>query len=523
MFLRGSQFFGCVYVPDFPVQAALRNGRSVSTEERPVAVLDGPDSLLKVSACNEPARKAGIRIGMTKIQAEACPGISLRRRIAESENMAQQALIDYGFKFSFRVESTCPGTIIIDLTGTERLLGSPQEIGKEIMDECGTSFDVNIGMAANPDTAVHAARGFSKITVIALGEEASRLGRLPITVLQAEPEFLHTLESWGVRNFKALAALPTLPLSARLGQRGLHLQRLARGEVERELVPAEPLPLFQDSVELEEAVELLEPLGFVLNRLLEQLCQRLTARSLATDEVRLDLGLEVYPDQQLQADCSPLALTPLHQTKLKLPVPTQDAKVLVKLLQLDLAAHPPQAAVKKITVEALPARVRTTQTGLFQPLAPEPAKLEITLARLRAAVGEKDEQGRGRVGFPAVTDSHRPDSFQVVPSFSPAREQNELPGRRLATTLAMQVFRPPLPARVKLQGAAPSTISFNGMRVQVTDASGPWRSGGAWWSKCGEWKREEWDIGLVSDGRAVVCRIFKDCLSGQWFVEGMYD
>jgi protein ImuB len=125
-----------------------------------------------------------------------------------------------------------------------------------------------------------------------------------------------------------------------------------------------------------------------LHRLLQQLCQRLAARSLATDEIRVDLGLEVHPDRQMQADPVKTAERSSYQTKLKLPVPTQDASVVLKLLQLDLAAHPPSAAVKKITVEALPARVRTTQTGLFQPLAPEPAKLEITLARLRAVVGE---------------------------------------------------------------------------------------------------------------------------------------
>jgi len=37
-----------------------------------VAILDGPASLLRVMASNDSARKAGIEIGMTKLQAEAC-------------------------------------------------------------------------------------------------------------------------------------------------------------------------------------------------------------------------------------------------------------------------------------------------------------------------------------------------------------------------------------------------------------------------------------------------------------------
>src|SRR6185437_13677708 len=44
---------------------------------------------------------------------------------------------------------------------------------------------------------------------------------------------------------------------------------------------------FEEAIELEDVVELLEPLAFVLNRLLEQLCARLKARALAVNELRL--------------------------------------------------------------------------------------------------------------------------------------------------------------------------------------------------------------------------------------------
>ena len=73
MFPGPIKLFACVHVPDFSVQAAFRHERG-SAKECPAAVLDGPDSLMKVLACNEPARKAGVRTGMSKIQAEACLG-----------------------------------------------------------------------------------------------------------------------------------------------------------------------------------------------------------------------------------------------------------------------------------------------------------------------------------------------------------------------------------------------------------------------------------------------------------------
>lgn len=548
--------FGCIYVPDFSVQAALRAdaGAQVSFHADAVAVLDGPESLLKVFACNNPARRVGIEIGMTKLQAEACSGVVLRKRITKLEESAQAALLGCVCSFSPRVESTCAGTVIADLTGAGRLLGSQQEMGQQLAAgaaECG--FTVNVGIAANADTALHAARGFPGITVIAAGEEAQQLACLPIEVLQPSPEILDTLNSWGIRNFKALAALPSIPLTQRLGQQGLHLQRQARGEVERELVPAESPASFQESLELEEAVDLLEPLGFVLNRLLEELMAGLQARSLATDHVQVDLGLEVHLDRQLQvespSDLAAFADAPFHQRILKLPVPTQDAKVLLKLVQLDLAAHPPPAPVKKITVEVFPARVRLTQAGLFQPLSPEPAKLEITLARLRAAVGEKDELARARVGFPLVTDSHRPDSFQVLPSSAEKQSRadlNEIRECLPAPQLVLRWFRPSLTARVECSpaagvpdarlaqrgggalglGATPVTVIFNGVKAKVAQACGPWRSSGSWWDQADQWQRDEWDVALsfISFNHASgLYRIFRDLRSGQWFVEGMYD
>src|SRR5260370_6473982 len=163
-----------------------------------------------------------------------------------------------------------------------------------------------------------------------------------------------------------------------------------------------------------EPIELLEPLAFILNRLLEQITARLESRSLATDYLRTELGLEIYKDRQIEADSYP-APHATYVRALKLPVPTQDSKLLLKLLQLDLAAHPTNGAVRKITVVAEPARIRVTQAGLFQPLAREPGRMEIALARLRALVREEDERGRGRVGSPSVVGSHQTDNFQVCP------------------------------------------------------------------------------------------------------------
>src|SRR5262249_20283829 len=173
--------------------------------------------------------------------------------------------------FSPRIESTCLGTIIVDLAGTEKLFGSPESIAHKIsksVDEFG--FHIRIAIASNPDTALHAARGFPGITIIPSGQEAQRLAALPVGILPAAPEMLDILDGWGIHTFKSLAALPEVPLVERLGQSGLYLQKLARGQIHRPLVPVQPAPEFVESYEFDDPVETLESLAFVLNRVLQE-------------------------------------------------------------------------------------------------------------------------------------------------------------------------------------------------------------------------------------------------------------
>jgi protein ImuB len=299
----------------------------------------------------------------------------------------------------------------------------------------------------------------------------------------------------------------------------LHLQQLAQGAVTRELVPFDLPGLFQEREELEEPIELLEPLCFIINRLLSRLLDRLLERSLATDRIEIDLDLEVHTDREIDSLPAGSSRITFPRT-IKVPVPVQDARVLFKLIQLDLAAHPPFAPVKKISIEAIPARIRYTQAGLFQRLSPEPAELEVAMARIRADFGEVDTQGRGRVGFISMADSHRPDDFQV--GRSPAKEI--IQDKSLAPANPLLRFRPVIPARVETSPAnIPVSVCFLRKRAPVTAASGPWRRGGEWWDSKNKWLRDEWDLQLEVGGRPVEYRIYHDLSTGQWFVEGIYD
>jgi protein ImuB len=513
--------FACIFAPHFAVQAALRcESDQTCKRDQPIALLDGPDSLLRVCACNPRAQLAGIEIGMTKVQAEQCPGLVLRKRVIVHEKSAHAALIDCASAFSPLVESTTEGAVIFEITGSNRVFGPPQLLARQVVEAAARlGLEVNVALAENADAALVAAKGLAGITTIACGEEAKCLSPLPIDVLSPTLEQAEIFDSWGIRTCGDLAALPPVPLVERLGQAGLHLHTLAGGRVQRNLIAVPLTQTFQERIDLEDSVTDLESLAFILNRLLNQIFVRLGARGLATDEIRLSLDLEVHRDRDIrQATAQPRSA--VFERRLKYPVPIKDTKTLLKLLQLDLAGHNPGAPVKAVAIEAMPAKPRHTQVGLFAPRSPEPEKLEVTLARLRAVVGEADKQGRGRVGAAHVCDSHKPDDFEVVPFTSQPAKASQCSCSN-KTEIALSVFRPPLVARVRCKGREPVHIVFAEFSAPVLCAAGPWFTSGMWWQQTEKWNREQWDVAIRIEDSLGLYRIFRE--KEQWFVVGLYD
>jgi len=394
--------------------------------------------------------------------------------------------------FSPLIEETSPDTVVFDIRGLQRIFGTPEQIAAEI--QCRVGIEANLAIASNPDAAVHAARGIHGTTILAAGREAEILAPLPPNLLGGSPEFARTLDLWGIRTFGEFVALPSLGVAARLGEEGTYRQQLAKGTGHRQLhLRVDPL-VFREEKELEDSIDLLEPLLFLLSQMLNELCEKLRFHGQSTNEIRLRLKLERASD---------------HIARLSLPIPMLDSKVLLKLLQLELSGRSPQAPIEKIQLEMMPVEPRTTQHGLFLPSSPEPEKLEITLARIRGLVGAAN------VGAPELLNTHRPDTFRIK-SLTPGKGATS----PLSPKLALRRFRPPYPAQVWCTDyGKPARIFSPVGEGQVVACAGPWWTSGDWWAS-DVWEHQEWDVEIHRMG---VSRIYQDCLLAKWFIEGSYD
>ena len=445
------------------------------------------------------------------------------------------ALLAIARDFSPRVMRASDCEVLLDVSGLGRLIGPPPEIARQL---ARASYDA--GLQASVALAP------TQTTARLLATQApdfplARVPHLPVSLLRPletlPPAINHrdrarpyeTFERWGIATLGDLAALPADELASRLGRRGIALQRLARGLDPRPFVPDAETPRYIGRLELEWPIDALEPLSFVLARLLDPLSAALERADRGAAAIHLELRL---------TDRS------THTRLLQLPAAMRDPRVLRTLLLLDLESPTSPlrglgetsavtVAVDVVAIELDPAPARITQFSLLQRALPAPETLSTLTARLSALVGET------RVGSPVQVDTHAPDAFEMTryaperpPSSPRGLGETGLPVHERRPGLRRQ--RPPLALRVAVEHGRPVQIASSRRGVPygaIAQAAGPWRSSGCWWNvvpdqpspglrRSGAWSRDEWDVALKS---GAVCRIYQDRTTHVWFLDGVYD
>jgi protein ImuB len=496
-----STLFAAVYTADFPVQAILRLRSELRMNS--VAILDGAAPQERVCSLNLHSRKRGVVPGMSRLEVEELGGICVHTRSIETERVARMILLECLLQFSPRMEETSDDNAIgfvLDIDGTERLFGSPATLAKRIQVAIhSVGFQASIAVSSNFDAARIKAAFSRGVTVIPAKEEASSLSSISIAALPLEEGDYETFALWGIGILGELAKLLEEELITRLGQKAKHWIKLARGAAEHLFLPLEAKLQLREHIEFETPIEQLESLMFIAASMISSLITRATSRALSLANLTVHMNLE-----KLQA----------YQRIIQPAIPSSDRKFLLKLLQLEIASHPPQAPICSLTLTADSGQQSKLQLGLFAPQTPEPSHLDVTLARLKALVGDE------RVGSPRLLDTHGSDSF-IIENFTIS---NQSETRQNTTVRAsLRRIRPPRPVRMHLQSAKPACFHDDTDCYQVQIAYGPWLSSGCWWS-VDPWDLEEWDVVATNNlGDSIDCLIVHDHLKNQWRWDAMYD
>ena len=487
------------------------------------------------------------------------------------------ALVDAARGYSPRVRKHTPHLVTLDAGGLERLFGSPRALGDLLRRELATrGCHAHVAVAGTQTAARLLALTRPGLTVVEPGAEAEALASLPLRTLgrleaicpaassapirrrsggegttastarRLAPGVLDAFTRWGLRTLGQVAALPPAELSARLGAPALAWRMVARGEDVEPFVPDAAEERFEASLELEWPIEGLEPLSFVLTRLLEPLAVRLERRDRGV--ARLHVALDLVTDT-------------VHARCLQLPAPLRDVRTLRTLALVDLESHPPGAAIDRVSIVIDPTPGRVLQHTLFARDRAQPGSLATLVARLGALMGQD------RIGAPMAVDSHRPgacemQAFPLEHADADPRAASPLstPGAGVPVASALRRCRRPVPARVTTTAGRPTRVVTDRQGFAgglVLQAAGPWRTSGAWWerpdapdarvvrdereTRPGDsatgatgtggvgprararetaWDRDEWDVAL---GDGAVYRVVRDRTSGAWTIDGIVD
>ncbi|MEE9608975.1 MAG: DNA polymerase IV [Myxococcota bacterium] len=221
---------------------------SIEQRDRPElrgvpVIVGGTSDRGVVSAASYEARRFGVHSAMPTAEARRlCPdGIfvrgSMRRYARESKR-----IFAVFRRFTPLVEGLSLDEAFLDLSGTERLLGRPREVGRRLREavRAETGLAVSVGIAPVKMVAKIASDAAKPDGLLEVPADRVRefLAPLPAgRIWGVGPVARMRLEAAGLRTIGDLARADPRRLEASLGAWGVQIARLARGEDLREVDP----------------------------------------------------------------------------------------------------------------------------------------------------------------------------------------------------------------------------------------------------------------------------------------------
>ncbi len=231
---KPAELYACIFAKEFPAQAMLRLRPEL--RHQPCVVMEGEPPLQYACSRNAKAYRLGIAHGMTQVEIDTFPAVTVLSRSKAEEAAAKTVILECAGAFSPRVEDSSRNdafVCVVDIAGTESLFGPPAALAKDLV-QCVKELGIaaSIAVSRNFHAAICLARGQSartNVSVIASGEERGALSPLPLSVLDLSEEHAETFSLWGIRTLGMLADLPEKALIARMGQDGIQVIRSVPG------------------------------------------------------------------------------------------------------------------------------------------------------------------------------------------------------------------------------------------------------------------------------------------------------
>ena len=210
--------------------------------DRPI-VVGGAGPRGVVAAASYEARRFGIYSAMSSVEAKKrCPEIIFVPGDMKRYAIESRRIFEIFRSFSPLVEGLSLDEAFLDLTGSERLLGNPGDVGERLRRQVRETTELPISVGIGPIKMVaKIASGAAKPDgLVEVRPEAVRGFLDPLAIRKiwgVGPVAGEKLEGFGYRTIGDLARANPEMLRRHLGDWGVGIGRLARGEDLREVEP----------------------------------------------------------------------------------------------------------------------------------------------------------------------------------------------------------------------------------------------------------------------------------------------
>ena len=284
---------------------------------RPLAVAPPGTDRATILALSAEARLAGLERGMPVRQAQRlCPDLIVLPPNPRLYARASRALHEILRIYAPTIEPRGYGHAFLDLTGTGRLFGPPQDVAARIRRETSErlGLSVSVGVASNKlvsQAAIKADRwaagqrgSYESLLCVPPGEEKGFLAPHLIEVLpELHPRMRVRLEDYQLDLIGEVAAIPESALCAVFGREGRTLRAQAQGIDPRPVLPPERQAEFHLEHALTTDTNDIGVLYPLLRLMSERLGRRLRQRGLTAGRLWVEA---IYADYTAGARAVPL-------------------------------------------------------------------------------------------------------------------------------------------------------------------------------------------------------------------------
>ena len=230
-------------MPHLSVERVSR--RRTGSAAEPLALVERVGSSQRVAACCPRASADGVQSGQSLADARAIlPTLAVQPHDPQADRAELERLATGATQFAPIVQPVEPATLLLDVTGCERLFGSEERQLRQAtawVEAAGVTVRGAVAGTVGAAWAM-AHAGDARTAIIESGQELATLASLPMRALRLDGALVETLAQLGIEMIGDVMAMPRSALASRFGQAVLDRLDQAQGTLDESIEPFRPTP-----------------------------------------------------------------------------------------------------------------------------------------------------------------------------------------------------------------------------------------------------------------------------------------